>query len=247
VTRNPFTLAKAWKIEAPDEFLPAYERAATYVGPDQVVVQEMVPGGGECQFSYGSLWNEGRPVAELTARRNRQFPIEFGFTSTCVEIVDQPDVLEAGRRFTQSLGYHGLIEVEFKRDPRTGELKLLDVNPRPWSWFALAEAAGVPLGPMLWAMIRGEPLPKATGPRIGVTWMYLPRDVVSAGYMMARGMLSPVAYLKSFARVRAWAAFHASDPLPALLDIPLAVSRLFTKRLMARIRSGSGRPAPAQS
>lgn len=241
VTRNPFTLAKAWKIETPEDFLPAYTRAARYVGAENVVIQELVPGGGEFQLSYAALWNAGRPVAELTARRNRQFPIEFGFTSTCVEIVDRPDVIEAGRRFTDSLGFHGLIEVEFKQDPRTGELKLLDVNPRPWSWFALAEAAGVPLGPMLWAMAQGDELPSASGPRPGTTWMYLPRDIVAAGCLIAKGRLSVRDYLASFRNVRAWAVLHGSDPLPALLDVPLSVARIFTTRLMARLRP---QPAP---
>ena len=43
----------------------------------------------------------------------------------------------AAMRFT------GLVESEFKRDERTGENRLLDVNPRPWGWQSLCGRAGV--------------------------------------------------------------------------------------------------------
>lgn len=241
VARNAFTLAKAWKIERAEDFLPAFGRAAGHVGVENVVIQELVPGGGECQFSYAALWNEGRPVAEFAARRTRQFPVEFGFTSTFVETVDAPDVVEAGRRFADSIRHHGLIEIEFKRDPRNGQLKLLDVNPRPWSWLGLAAAAGMPLGHMQWAAATGKPIP-AGSVRTGVAWMYLLRDLVSGATLIGRGQLSLGSYIASFGKVRAWATFAGGDPMPALADPPLAVARLLKKRLLPRLRAHSSKP-----
>ena len=101
---------------------------------------------GEAQFSYAGLWDHGRPVAGFTARRTRQYPLEFSYTSTFVETVDAPDVQAASERFLGAIGHHGLVEIEYKRDARDGQLKLLDINPRPWSWFSLAAAAGVDFG-----------------------------------------------------------------------------------------------------
>jgi predicted ATP-grasp superfamily ATP-dependent carboligase len=72
IARNPFTIAKAWRADDRETFLSLYDRAARYVGAENVVIQELVPGGGETQLSYTALWHEGEPVAEFIARRSRQ-------------------------------------------------------------------------------------------------------------------------------------------------------------------------------
>jgi len=35
--------------------------------------------------------------------------------------------------------------VEFKRDPRDGKFKLMEINPRLWQWHGLAAACGIDL------------------------------------------------------------------------------------------------------
>ena len=111
---------------------------AAEIGAGNVVVQELIPGGGESQFSYAALWRDGEPVAEFTARRTRQYPVDFGYTSTCVEVVDNQQATDAARKILKSAGHSGSgrggVQI---RDGRDGSLKLLDVNPRPWSWFGL--------------------------------------------------------------------------------------------------------------
>lgn len=232
--RSQFARAKAIRADNQEAFLGAYGWAAEQVGIQNVVVQEMIPGGGESQFSYAALWNQGAPVAEFTARRTRQFPVDFGYTSTFVEIVDEPQLVEAARRLLGSIGHHGLVEVEFKRDARDGSMKILDVNPRPWTWFGLAAAAGVDLGAMLWAVRSGDKV-AAVSARPDTSWMYLVRDVVAAGKLISGGRLNIPAYLRAFGSVRAWATFSAGDPVPGLIDIPLTAWRVLTRRIL-RIR-----------
>jgi len=227
---DPFSRAKVVRADDRTSFLAAYGEATGQVGPGNVVVQELIPGGGESQFSYAALWSEGWPVAEFTARRTRQYPVEFGYTSTYVEVVEAPRAVEAARRILGSIQYSGLVEVEFKHDRRDNKLRLLDVNPRPWSWFGLASAAGVDLGAMLWTVARGgkvEPSPAWPD----VSWMYLVRDLTAAGKLISAGHLRVGEYLRSFASVRAWATFSALDVVPGLLDIPLTVWRVLTRRL----------------
>ena len=108
----------------------AIATAAALVGYENVVVQELIPGGGEAQFSYAGLWHHGKPVAELTARRTRQYPVEFSYTSTFVEIVANDKVKAAATALLTAIAFEGLVEVEFKFDARDQEFKVLDVNPR---------------------------------------------------------------------------------------------------------------------
>lgn len=231
--RSRFARAKAILANDQASFLTAYKWASEEIGFENVVVQEMIPGGGENQFSYAALWNRGAPVAEFTARRSRQYPVDFGYTSTFVEVVDEPQLIDAARRLLGSIGHHGLVEVEFKRDPRDGSLKILDVNPRPWTWFGLAAAAGVDLGAMLWAIRSGREV-GAVSARPNTSWMYLVRDIVAVSKLISSGRLTRRAYLRSFGSVRAWATFTASDPMPGLIDIPLTMWRVLTRRILRR-------------
>lgn len=226
-------LAKAKVLRCDDmaAFRADYAEAVTDIGVANVVVQELIEGGGESQFSYTALWSEGEPVAEFTARRTRQYPVDFGYTSTFVEVVDEPAAMAQARRLLASVGHHGLVEIEFKRDARDSSLKVLDVNPRPWSWFGLAAGCGVDYGAMLWALANDRP-PQTRQPRLGASWMYLVRDAVAALALLRRGALKPADYLSGFRRVRAWATFAGSDPMPGLADIPLTAWRVLTRRVL---------------
>ncbi len=231
---NAFTLAKAWRADDRSALLAHFDKAAALVGANAVVVQELIPGRGTAQFSYAALWDRGRPVASLTAQRSRQYPIDFGYTSTFVETIDRPEVEEAACRFLASLAYDGLVEVEFKYDARDRRLKLLDVNARAWTWIALGRRAGIDFPHLFWRLAMGETLPSARG-AAGIGWMHSSRDVVAACQEMAGSHLSPRDYLASLRRPLQFAAFAADDPLPGVLDLPLALWRLFTKRLPAAL------------
>jgi D-aspartate ligase len=232
---NAFTLAKAWRADDRAALLARYDDAVALVGADAVVVQELIPGRGAAQFSYAALWDRGRPVASLTARRSRQYPIDFGYTSTFVETIARADVEHAACRFLDSLGYDGLVEVEFKYDARDGALKLLDVNARAWTWIALGERAGVDFPHLFWRLAMGEAVPSVRGAP-GVGWMHASRDIVAACQEMAAGYLAPRDYLASLRGPLQFAAFAADDPLPGVADVPLALARFFTKRLPAALR-----------
>nr|WP_246429703.1 ATP-grasp domain-containing protein [Prosthecomicrobium pneumaticum] len=229
--RSRLARAKVIRIDDAATLAALFAEASGEMNADDIVVQELIPGGGESQYSYAGLWRDGVPVAEFTARRLRQYPIDFGYTSTCVETVDAPDVAAAARRLLAATRHHGLIEVEFKRDPE-GRLRLLDANPRPWSWFGLAAAAGLDLGALLAADAAPAPGRPVATARTGVAWIYLARDLAAALRLVGRGALGPRAYLRSLGRVRAFAAFAADDPLPGLVDLPLTAWRVLVRRVL---------------
>ena len=127
--RNAFTQAKAWRADTREELIARYREAAKLVGHENVVVQELVPGGGEAQFSYAALWHQGKPVAELTARRTRQYPIDFSYTSTFVEIAGNDKVRSAATALLTAVAFEGLVEVEFKFDARDQAFKVPGRQP----------------------------------------------------------------------------------------------------------------------
>lgn len=220
VAVNRFTAEKAWPVTNHSELLARYREARKYVPPELILVQELIPGGGESQFSFAALCRDGRPIACLTARRTRQYPIDFGYSSSFVETQDVPHIAAASRRLLAAIRYTGLVEIEYKLDPRNGRYKLLDINPRLWTWSALGERAGVDFPYLLWRMMMSKPVTEQTG-RTGVRWMRVSTDLPAAIQEMLRGRLSLATYLRSFRQPLQFALVSADDPLPGLLDLPL--------------------------
>jgi predicted ATP-grasp superfamily ATP-dependent carboligase len=222
VRMKPSSLAipKAWRAEDRATLLARYDEASRVIPPENLIVQEIVPGGGEAQFSYAALCKEGSSLASIVARRTRQFPMDFGQFSTYVETVDEPRVIAPAEKLLAATGFTGLAEVEFKRDPRNGQFKVFDMNPRVWGWHTLSKRAGVDFPYLLWRLVRGESVPELRG-HAGKRWMHMTADLRVAMEEILRGNLSLRTYLRSFRGPLESAIFAWDDPLPGLLDLPL--------------------------
>lgn len=226
---NALTAAKAWRADDRGQLRERFSKAAELLDAQLLMIQEVVPGGGADQFSYAALCDRGRPLASVTARRTRQYPVDFGRASTYVETIDAPEVAELSERFLAEIEFDGLVEVEFKRDPRDGELKLLDVNARVWGWHSLCQRAGVDFPYLAYQLARSEPVPP-TSPRTGVRWLRLSTDLPTSLREIAHGNLKPGPYLRTIFSAHESAIFARDDLRPALSEVPMMV-RTLVRRL----------------
>lgn len=217
-----FTADKAWPAANLSELITRYRKALEMIPPELILVQERIPGGGESQFSYAALCRDGEAIASLTARRTRQYPIDFGYSSSMVETLDVPEIVAYSERLLSAIRYTGLVEVEYKLDPRDERYKLLDINPRLWTWSTLGARAGVDFPYLLWQMMMDEPVRKQIA-RAGARWVRMSTDVPAAIQEMIRGRLTLRSYLRSLRRPIELSLMAADDPLPGLLDLPLFV------------------------
>jgi predicted ATP-grasp superfamily ATP-dependent carboligase len=217
---NRFTSDKAWRVENREQLLSRYREACELIPPELILVQELIPGGGEAQFSYAALCRDGKPLASLTAKRTRQYPVDFGYSSSFVETLDIPEIVAPSRRLLAAIRYTGLVEVEYKFDARTGLYRLLDINPRLWTWSPLGKLAGTDFPYLLWQMMMNKEVAEQTA-RTGVRWMRVTTDLPAAVHEMLRGRLSLGTYLRSFRSPLQFSVMAADDPLPGLLDLPL--------------------------
>lgn len=231
-TNNALTMAKAWRADDRANYERLYAEARRLLPPSDIVVQEMIPGGGATQFSYTGLWNRGRPCASMVVRRTRQYALTFG-TGTFVETIDKPEIEDIAVRLLESFDYHGLVEAEFKFDERDGLYKVLDVNTRIWTWIGLGEAAGVDFPWLAWRMETGD-IPEMTRGRAGVSWRYLPRDILAAVQEIKAGTLGAGDFMRSLLRRSAAASLALDDPLPGLVDLPLAAPRILRRLISSR-------------
>lgn len=224
------TGAKAWRANTPEQLDALFDKAAEQIKIEEIMIQEIIPGDGECQFSYCAFFREGQVHSSLVARRERQHPREFGRAATYVESMELPEIEELSERFLKEIDYYGLVEIEYKQDPRDGQYKLLDVNARTWGFHSIGFPAGVDFPYLLFADQVGEKIERCRGAS-GVGWLRLLTDLPSAFSGIVQGKVKWSSYVSSMRRTRIESVFCKEDPLPSLAEMVL-LPYLFAKKYL---------------
>jgi D-aspartate ligase len=214
------TGAKAWRAETIEQLHALFDRAARQIKPEEIMVQEIIPGDGSRQFSYCAFFRDGQAHSSLVARRERQHPREFGRAATYVESMELPVIEALAERFLKEINYYGLVEIEFKQDPRDGQYKLLDVNARTWGFHSLGAQAGVDFPYLLFADQVGQEVEPCRG-KSGIGWLRLLADMPTALSGMLAGQLKMSSYFRSIKNTRIESVFSREDPLPSLAEVLL--------------------------
>ncbi len=105
-----------------------------------VLIQKLVGGRG-VGFSCFAL--EGKAYAPFQWQRVREENPCGGASSARKSVALDPQVLEFGRNLMMRSGFQGIGMVEFKWDPATRGLCLMEINGRPWGSIQLAVESGI--------------------------------------------------------------------------------------------------------
>jgi D-aspartate ligase len=163
-------------IEAacPEQLLAAYAVGEPYLP----MFQELIPGGDDSLWTVGSyLSASGEPVGVFCGRKLLQAPAGVG-TCRVGEATWDQEAVDGALRLLRELGFHGISQVEYKRDARDGSLRLMEVNARLWQWHSLAADCGVDLVAMAYRDVLGLPVTPATSERAGRRrWVALVRHL----------------------------------------------------------------------
>ena len=180
-----------------------------------LIVQERVPGGDDELYTLGSYLDaQLRPLAVFTGHKIRQHPAGAG---SCRLGVSRwvPELADAGLALLAELGFHGVSQVEFKRDPRDGHYRLMEVNARHWMWHSLAARCGVNLSLVAYRDVVGRPF---TAPRQvdGLKWIVATKDVPLSLLEIARRRQTIAGFARSLRGVRVDGVLSLRDPLPGV-------------------------------
>ena len=214
------TRAKAWASNNMVDLKSLYEKASGIVRPDEILIQEFIPGGGLQQFAYCAFFRKGEATGKMVVRRRRQHPLQFGRSSTYVETVQIPVLEDYSERFLRAIDYYGLVELEYKLDPRDNRFKLLDVNPRTWGYHSIGLPAGVDFPYLQYADQVGLPVTPCEA-RSGIAWVRMITDIPAALMQARAGELDFREYVNSLCAVDVEAVFSRTDILPGIAELCL--------------------------
>jgi predicted ATP-grasp superfamily ATP-dependent carboligase len=142
---SPLELEKAW--------------GQTKKTDTRFFVQERIPLTGK-QYVVDVLMDcDLKTAAAVVSEKVRFYPIKAG-ASTLSRSISRPDLCQSCTKLLGSMGYFGIANVDLIEDPRDGEAKFLEINPRFGEMHAICTAVGVDLPTLLYNLACGKPLPQ---------------------------------------------------------------------------------------
>lgn len=162
---------KAVEVRSPDELaavLERFRRAAV----EPVIAESLLRSSIRC-YSVGLARRRDGEIESLVAERVRPAPRHCA-AGTYVALAPQKRVQELAETIARRLDLYGLAEIEILHDDRTDELFAIEVNPRPWLQFALADRSGHHL--LAFLLGRSTRTPRRRRER-GVAWIDIPADL----------------------------------------------------------------------
>ncbi len=186
--------------------------------------QEIIPGSDSEVFSVSTyIDHAGRCIGWRTKRKLRQWPLNAG--DGCLqEICHRPEVAELGLRLLEVTGHRGPATVEFRRDERTGQFVLMEINARTILGQEMITRSGLDVPLLAYHDAKGLPLP-APGPAVPIRWLHFGADFLAFRQLRRRGLLTTWQWLESLVVCRAFAYLAIDDLRPLLVRLRIWVVR----------------------
>ncbi len=175
------------KVHNAAELFKHYPEIVGHYGP--CVVQEALPQEGK-GLGVGLIAENGHVLCSYSYTRLREFPVTGG-PGTLREVTDDAATKAYAAKLMHALNWTGVAMVEFKTDLKTGEPKLMEINPRFWGSLELARYAGVNLPNMLVQLSLGEEVITQTA-KVGTRarWLF-PGDIAHFVFNPKRFSMQP--------------------------------------------------------
>lgn len=201
----------------------------------RLIAQQIIPGGDCNTFQATTYVCKGGTVLPIfTMRKIRQYPPNFGIVSYGVSETI-PALVSKVTDFLTAIAYRGLISVEFKRDPSSGQWFYIESNLRLPYYHALIHDAGINY-PLLYYrdMLGIEIDPASLDPQVdGIRWICFSNDSGSFARKYSRRQISIREWLLSIVKARSFAFYNRKDLRPFLhhtIDFVRQILERFAQR-----------------
>jgi D-aspartate ligase len=229
VMKQGGTPLKALRANTAAELDSLYRTVGRFT--NDFVVQEYVPGGDDCIYSFHAYFDRNsEPLAWYVGRKIRTYPKESG-ASTYLELVKEPEVADLGIEILKKLKFTGPVKIDFKKDPARNRFYLLEINARFNLWNYLGAASGVNLPLAAYKDLTGQTCEPQTEYRTGVRWLAFGDDLRTfVRHYRPAGDLTWAEWLKSYGSKKVYQIFSWRDPYPFVLSLS-RYSKAFYRRL----------------
>ncbi len=198
--------------------------------PDEpnLMLQEYIPGDDQQVFIFNGYFDShSKCLSAFTGYKVRQFPIHIG-SASMGECKWNADVAELTINFMKDINYSGILDIGYRLDPRDGQYKVLDINPRVGQAFRIFVAEnGMDVIRNQYLDLTNQGNNDAVVPIEGRRWIIEDYDIVSSYHYFLEGTLKISDWLKSFRRCEEAAWFSWRDPMPFIIIVMRLLRKFF--------------------
>ena len=172
---------KAYRVDSATEGVELIRRILPVMA--DVVVQEWIEGpDSNIYFCLQYLGKQGQVAASFTGRKIRSWPPQVGGTASCVAAPEAHEELAAmTTQFFQAAGVIGMASMEYKRDSRSGEFRMVEPTVGRTDYQEeVATLNGVNLPYAAWCSELDLPFSQAVMKGRPVVWRVRSEDMQSA-------------------------------------------------------------------
>ena len=184
----------------------------------KVMLMEIIPGPDSLLSSFNTCRTaSGEMLYEYTKTIIRRWPVNRG-GATFHQSIWLPETAAMGRKLFDGIGWQGIGNVEFKRDMRDGQLKIIEVNGRFTAAQRLITEAGAPIDLIVYCHLTDQPQPRFDSYSQTRLFWYPLRDFFAFLQMRSAGQITFAEWLRSL-HIRSLLLSVASwrDPLPSII------------------------------
>ena len=179
-----------------------------------VMIQEIIPGNARNMHGLNAYFDrKSNPRGIFMYRRIREWPIDFG-NGCSIENVNIPKLQEMINPFVKKIKYYGILDAEYRKDPRDGEFKFIEVNARCWMQCGLPTRCGINLPYIAFMDSIGEKVENIVLCNEKIKWLLLSCDIGSSIVSMAKKELNFGEWIKSLRGKKEYAFLAKDDLLP---------------------------------
>ena len=130
---------------------------------DHILVQEFIAGDSSDMYSIGIYADRTSQIkGTFVGRKLRGYPAMYGNTTLGQNDQVGDAVLDEVTRIVEELRYTGIAEFEYRRDAASGAFRLIEINPRPWSWIGATSESAADIPWIAYQDMTGEALAPVT-------------------------------------------------------------------------------------
>jgi D-aspartate ligase len=196
----------------------------------EVMLQEIIPGKAESMFGFNAYYDHTMtPYGRFTYQRIREWPLGFG-NGCYIKHVEEPTLERLTTSLIQKIGYYGIVDAEFRRDPRDGLFKFIEINPRVWMQNSFPSRYGCNIPYLAYRDALKKSLPKEpiSEQFPSIQWVYFLEDIQSIRALMHKKSMPYHTILPAYHPRNEFALFAWDDPLPFFLLGCQSISTLFS-------------------
>ncbi|PKN80245.1 MAG: hypothetical protein CVU48_02570 [Candidatus Cloacimonetes bacterium HGW-Cloacimonetes-1] len=202
---------KAVVINTPTELTKVWHERLNGALPEEYFIQEVIPYVNKT-VSVTVFAVNGVVHSYWMGVKLREHPAKFG-TATCCKSVHDKEMIDLSRKLVNELKFTGVCEIEWLRDSRDNEPKLIEINARTWLWVDLAIKCGVNFPIIIYKFMDKGEITNTFNYDKGKYWLNIYTDIAYSIVRISKGMDSVKNIAKSY-RSFYEACWDRNDVLP---------------------------------